>query len=80
MAVLTLDEEFARAEDVRPFSNAEDGERWMQQHCADCRLDDYADCPLLAVALFGRTPNQWLRNPDGGVGDRYTCTEFKRRV
>lgn len=69
----------ADATDKAPFSNGTMGYGWMGEWCYECKVDgpfqrDEADegCPLLLVAMLGRTPKEWT---DQGLQD-YHCSEF----
>lgn len=75
MALLDLDIELARSSDVRPFSNGYEGQSWMLLWCLDCATDEDT-CPLVAVALLGRTPAAWTEREPGGL-NRYTCHEYE---
>lgn len=81
MALLSTDEEFDRGVDKPPFSNGFEGESWMGIWCEECRHEP--DCPLILVAITGRTPLAW-HEQERGVGDlaslthRYTCHEFEQ--
>lgn len=71
----TEDEEYEQAVDHPAFSNGAEGETWMAVWCATCVRDE-DECPLVGVAIFGRTPVQWIsRNPQG-MRDKYVCTEW----
>lgn len=77
MALLEFGDELARARTGAPFANGYEGESWMSLWCQDCTHRN--GCPLLDVALFGRTPAAWqLREPDGL--NRYTCEEHQEIV
>lgn len=73
MALLSYDEEYERAHDVSPFSNGFEGETWMDLWCVDCAKEP--DCPLLVVALMGRTPRPWTERQPMSL-NRYTCHEY----
>lgn len=92
----TYDEAFAAAVDQSAFSNGTEGHAWMDQWCFRCVHDkgtrdgsDPVGCPLVMVALMGRTPSEWLEQPwqqingrpDGDtapvLGDTYHCVEFR---
>lgn len=90
----SYDEIMADAKDKPPFSNGTEGYAWMANWCEDCTKNDEETelwCPLLSVALLGRTPVQWLEQPwqqvkgrpEGvtapALGDTYHCTEFEER-
>jgi hypothetical protein len=75
------DELAASAREGSPFSNGTMGEIWMDRWCYRCKVDapyqrDESDegCPLLLVALVGKTPAEWVEL--GDAPQDYTCTEF----
>lgn len=74
MALLSIEDEMARATLTPPFSNGYEGESWESIWCEDCI--HYDDCPLLSVAVFGRTPHAWKMR-DIGALNRYTCHEHQ---
>jgi hypothetical protein len=69
----------ADAADRPPFANGTEGEIWMARWCEECAndspelVDRGEGCPLLLIALLGKTPKEWPVNPTGGD---YTCDEF----
>lgn len=76
--------------DESPFSNSTDGDAWIHTNCGTCIHDkeQRADkvtgpgCPLLLIALCGRTPAQWFigpRDETGGyrLADKYRCIEYR---
>lgn len=72
----------ASARDGSPFSNGTMGEIWMDRWCYRCKVDapfqrDEATegCPLLLVALIGKTPAEWVELDPDAIQD-YHCTEF----
>jgi hypothetical protein len=88
------DQLYAEARPESPFSNGDEGYSWMANWCDRCIHD--ADqrgegmpgpgCPLVLVALMGRTPIQWLDQKqikDGKLTapysrhDQYHCVEFR---
>lgn len=73
MALLSFDEEYDRAHDTSAFSNSTDGHAWMGLWCEDC--NHYEDCPLILVAMMGRTPLTWSEREPRSL-NRYTCREF----
>lgn len=82
----TYDEAYAAAADRRPFSNGTEGCAWEENWCARCVHDaefrrtwDGPGCPLMQVALMGRTPVEWIDQTENGhrLGDTYHCTEFR---
>jgi hypothetical protein len=78
VALLDLTSEMARARDGAAFSNGFEGQSWMNLWCEDgCR--NHPDCPLLDVALLGRTPAQWVLRDPGGL-NRYTCEQYSEAL
>lgn len=84
----------ADATPERAFSNGTEGYAWMDRWCYECVHNDEATekwCPILTVALLGKTPVEWVEQPwrqipgrpEGEtapeLGGRYVCTEFERR-
>jgi hypothetical protein len=76
---------YAEARDETPFSNSDQGCGWMARNCDRCLNDkparegrDGEGCPLVLVALMGRTPIQWLAETEGAwiYGD-FHCIEFR---
>lgn len=78
MALLDLEAELARARDGKPFASGFEGESWMSLWCFDCVTDEDS-CPLIGVALLGRTPQAWIDREPGGL-NRYTCVEHEEIV
>jgi hypothetical protein len=86
----TPDEIEASARDGAPFSNGTEGYAWQSQWCDRCLVDapfrnglkGATGCPLLLIALGGKTPAEWIEQPWGEHGpslyDRYHCVEFRR--
>lgn len=74
----TYEEAEAAARDGSPFSNGTEGEQWMARNCHRCANDtpDMVDrgegCPLVLIALLGKTPAEWTRT---GLSS-YRCAEF----
>lgn len=87
---------WSRAREGSPFSNGTEGECWQAHWCDRCLRDapfrngiTSTGCPLLLVALSGRTPVEWLEQPwqqvrgapEGvtapSLGDQYHCIEFR---
>ena len=82
----TYDEAKAAAKDEPAFSNGTEGYAWMDNWCDRCVHDkgtrdgtDEAGCPLVMVALMGKTPIEWIDQTENGhrLGDTYHCTEFR---
>jgi hypothetical protein len=81
--VRTFDEAMAAARGGSPFSNNTAWEIWSYNWCDRCVHDkgtrdgtDECGCPLVTVALCGKTPSEWLEK-DPLALDRYTCVEFR---
>lgn len=76
-----------RARDVPAFSKSDEGLAWMANWCDRCTVDapyrsgiSPLGCPLIEIALTGRTPAEWLEQPpDHYPDDAYHCVEFKPR-
>jgi hypothetical protein len=80
----TYDEALAAAVDDPAFSNGTEGEAWMANNCERCTHDkgtrdgtDESGCPLVMVAILGQTPSEWIETERFGLGDSYTCVEFR---
>lgn len=89
----TYEEAFAAAREVRAFANGTEGHAWTDRWCDRCIHDQSArndqvkpdpanngllGCALLAVALMGRTPAEWLEQPwPWALGDTYHCVDFR---
>lgn len=87
------DEIWNRSTEGSPFSNSTMGEIWMARWCDRCLRDapfrnglkGATGCQILAVALCGRTPAEWLEQPedevirpDGyDVANLYHCIQFR---
>ena len=70
------------ARDGSPFSNGDIGYGWMAGNCDVWRVDApfrngiaRSGCPILLVALMGKTPVEWMEKPDR-IQD-YSCIEFR---
>jgi hypothetical protein len=80
------DSAYDRARDMAPFSSSTEGEAWMANWCNVCLVDapyrnglkGATGCPLLAVALCGRTPAEWIESEPLSLGNRYQCVNFRR--
>lgn len=76
---------YDEARDERPFSNGSQGYGWMAANCDRCIHDKPArqgnegqGCPLVLVALMGRTPAQWLCETDEQwIHADFHCIEFR---
>ncbi len=86
---MSLDDEvWNRSRDRMPFSNSTEGEAWQANWCDRCLRDapfrnglTNSGCPLLLVAMMGRTPAEWLDQTAADelprLGDQYHCIEFR---
>lgn len=87
---MNYDDAFAQSSDRAPFSNGTEGFAWESNWCDRCLRDapfrnglkGATGCPLLLVAITGRTPAEWLDGPRDEHGrysmaDQYVCVEFK---
>lgn len=74
MAMQSLDDEFDRAISKQPFANGFEGDSWTAAWCYSCKLE--STCPLIMIAVLGRTPVQWEEVNPGGLSDRYRCSEY----
>ena len=76
-------EAFEAALDKAAFSNGTEGMSWTDAWCDRCLHDKPArdgsgeGCPLVLVALMGRTPSEWIEHDRFSLGDRYHCIEFR---
>lgn len=93
MSLPTFEEAEATAREGSPFSNSDEGYGWMANWCDRCvhdkpaRNDDPGNgCPLVMVALLGKTPREWLDqtryDADGKLlpysrHDQYHCVMFR---
>ncbi|RJQ68101.1 hypothetical protein D5S17_32890 [Pseudonocardiaceae bacterium YIM PH 21723] len=91
---IDYDEAYDRSRPGSPFSNGTMGYAWEAQWCARCLRDapfragiTVQGCPLLLIALAGRTPAEWLQQPDNEVwrdggfdsANLYHCIQFRPR-
>lgn len=79
----------AEAINEPPFSNSDEGHAWLDANCATCIHDKPArhgdegnGCPLILIALTGKTPLQWLHGPRDEHGrysraTQYTCVMYR---
>jgi hypothetical protein len=81
----------ADAKDEQAFSNMTSFEIWAGNVCAagnGCKHDSLwggaaqdpeVDCPLITVAILGRTPQEWLAQtePADAESQHYHCTEYE---
>lgn len=77
---------YDRAREGSPFSNHTMWEIWSANWCERCRNDgmgigkDEPQCELIAVAICGRTPLEWLtQTADDQMYGNYHCIMFRDR-
>jgi hypothetical protein len=80
----TYEQASGTAREGSPFSNSTEGECWMEANCYRCvhdkpaREDDPGNgCPLILVALLGRTPAEWIEDKPFSLAERYRCMYFR---
>lgn len=80
---LNYDASWDSSREGSPFSNNTEYEVWEVNWCDRCLRDapyrrdiSPTGCPLLVIALLGRTPAEWMEQPPDSP-DRYHCIEFK---
>lgn len=77
------DAAFTASADRPAFSNGHEGEVWENDWCGTCvhggqvSNADGGGCPLLGLALLGRTPAEWEPRVPGGLLARYECTAYR---
>lgn len=74
----------AAAEDRPAFSNGMESECWFDNWCYRCAVDApfqrgeaNEGCPLVMVALLGKTPAEWIDRDSGNLGNQFHCTEYR---
>ena len=77
MSLPSYDDAAAAAADRPAFSNGFEGDAWMERWCWQCVHEE--SCPLLLVALLGKTPAQWQEVDRNSLGNQYTCQFFEAR-
>lgn len=83
MSLPTYEQAWATARDKTAFSNGFEGECWMGAHCERCINDSDElvnrgeGCPLILIALEGRTPAEWADDKPGSLTERYRCAYFR---
>lgn len=89
----TFEEAYEAAPEGHTFSNATEFDYWSGAWCARCLreaplrsgLKNAQGCPLVAVAMLGRVPQEWFRQPDSevftergmDVVNLFHCIEFR---
>lgn len=71
----SFDDADARAEARAPFANGFEWECWADGNCDQCVHEE--TCPLIMVALLGKTPAEWVPDKPGHLGKQYRCTAFR---
>ena len=78
MSFPAFDEAMDRAANRLAFSNGTESGAWMERWCYRCVHDmDDPGCPLVLVAMLGRTPAEWQEVDRLSLGNQYRCTEFE---
>src|SRR5688500_16230419 len=69
----------ARSKDVPAFSNGTEYHMWSANWCErPCVVDKNEDCPLIMIALLGRTPAESLPpHADQYPSDADNCVMFR---
>lgn len=93
MTLVALDIDFDDARErsarVAAFSNGYEAEDWQDAWCGTCRHDSQGVvtpagqaevfCPLVDVALLGRTPAEWTEIDRTALAGRYRCERYEAR-
>lgn len=85
MALPTYKAAWETARDNPAFSNGTEGECWMEANCHQCindspeLVDRGEGCPLIEVAILGRTPMEWTPDKPGSLGEQYRCMYFRSK-
>lgn len=66
----------AAAQKRPAFSNGFEWDCWSAAWCNECVHED--DCPLILVAMLGKTPVEWTEDEPLGLETRYVCQEFEQ--
>ncbi|WP_066360314.1 hypothetical protein [Herbidospora mongoliensis] len=74
--MISFEQADATAREGSPFSNSTDGDAWTGAYCGRCVNDKGDGCPLILVALLGKTPAEWIEKDPLSL-DRYTCIHFR---
>jgi hypothetical protein len=83
MSLPSYDDAYEHSLDKPAFSNGTQWEIWSYNNCHRCSNDgigideDEPQCPLILVALMGRTPREWS-DQEPPLGD-YSCIYFRNR-
>jgi hypothetical protein len=76
MSLPSYDDALDRAADRPAFSNATEADAWMDRWCYRPCCHEL-DCPLVLVAMMGKTPAEWQEMNRGDLGNQYRCTKFE---
>ena len=75
---------YDNALDTPAFSNGTSGYDWMAAWCDCCahdapyqRDETKTGCPLVLVAMWRRTPREWIPGDPADLEDQYTCVYFR---
>jgi hypothetical protein len=66
----------AQAADEPAFSNGFEWDHWSANWCGRCVNDADEGCPLVLVAMMGKTPAEWTPKDRSDLGEQYECTLF----
>lgn len=79
-----FDTAYANAIDTPAFSNGTSGYDWMAAWCDRCahdapyrRDETKTGCPLVLVAMWRRTPREWIPGDPCDLEDQYSCIYFR---
>jgi hypothetical protein len=78
MALLTFEDYEPEADDRPPFPDGFSGEVWMVENCERCAHGENT-CPLLMLAIIGRTPHVWTERTNATLSHRWHCPEWTPR-
>lgn len=84
-----FDDAHERSAPIAAFSNGYEGDCWQAAWCGTCRHDSQGVvtsagqaevfCPLIDVALLGRTPAEWTEIDRSALAGRYRCERYEAR-
>jgi hypothetical protein len=78
MSLPSFDDAEARAANRPAFSNGFEIDAWMDRWCYRCVHEE--TCPLILVAMLGKTPAEWRELNRGDLGNQYACSAFEGAV
>lgn len=70
------DDAAARASARAPFANGFEWDHWSDGNCYRCVHEE--TCPLILVAMLGKTPAEWEPGKPGHLGEQYRCACFQQ--